>query len=105
MPGEIADSATGPYKARTEAVGSILDQFKDYLKHSYDLAGTDATLDIPEAQYDNAILEGNETIIDYIKAKASLFRAKFKSVIPEKVIQTPTETAPTTTVIERDDDR
>lgn len=100
--GDIYNSASGTYKSRTEAVGNILDQFRDYLKHSYELAGTDAVLDIPDAQYDNAVLEGNDNVFDYLKAKASLFRPRFKSVIPEK-IQTTETPAPAVESTERDD--
>ena len=102
---DISDSASGTYKSRSDAVGHILDQFRDFLNNSYDLAGTDATLDIPDAEYDNSVLEGNKSLLTFLKSKFNVFKPKFKLVIPEKAVETPTVEASTktATIIEHDD--
>ena len=81
---DIADSATGPHKQRTMAVEKVLNQFKQILEDTYDLAGSGAKLDIPKAKYDNAKVVDKETIFQLIEANFSLFEPEFKLVIPEK---------------------
>ncbi len=96
---EIADTATGPYKNRTEATGDVVQKLKQFVRNSIVLARSDAEISIPQAEYDNAKIDNEETILQKIMAN---FDGHFKIVSPEKdkTVETPTPIVDST---ERDD--
>ena len=96
---EIANTATGPYKSRTEATGSVLQKLQEFVRNSIVLARSDAEINIPQAEYDNAKVVNGETIWQKIKSN---FDGHFKLVIPEKD-KTVENTTPIVDSTERDD--
>lgn len=84
IPGDIADTAHGPYKTRTEATGDVISDFRQILQDTIELAGTEGLVDIPQAEYDNAKAVDKENIVLYLKAKFSIFKPEFRLVTPEK---------------------
>lgn len=96
---EIADTATGPYKNRTEATGDVLQKLEEFVKNSIVLARSDAEIDIPQAEYDNAKVVNKETLWQKIRAN---FDGHFKIVSPEKD-KTVENTTPIVDSKERDD--
>ncbi len=95
IPGEIADTASGPYKERTESVGELITRFKEILQDTKDFAGVAGSIDIPQAEYDNAKVVDKETIVQRLKVILSKYDIKpseFRLVATEKIQNAETNT-------------